>query len=131
MKTTKQIIPGGMNHRKRNHKRNIIWFNPPYSKSVTTNVGKYFLKLLDKHFPKNHKLQKIFNKNTVKMSYSCLPSVKARVNQHDKKVLQKVSEETSNEEAVRMCSCPRNAECPLDNIYLRSTFYTRQIYPVI
>ena len=29
-----------------NRKRNIIWFNPPYSKSVTTNVGKYFLNLL-------------------------------------------------------------------------------------
>ena len=42
---------GGMSHRKRNRKRNIIWFNPPYSKSVTTNVSKYFLKLLDKHYP--------------------------------------------------------------------------------
>ena len=65
---------GGMSHRKRNRKRNIIWFNPPYSKSVTTNVGKYFLKLLDKHFPKNHKFRKTFHKNTVKVSYSCLPS---------------------------------------------------------
>ena len=106
---------GEMSHRKRNRKRNIIWFNPPYSKSVTSNVGKYFLKLLDKHFPKNHKFRKIFNKNTVKVSYSCLPSIKAKVNQHNKKVLQKVSEETSNEEEVRTCSCPRNAKCPLDN----------------
>ena len=32
------------------HKRQIIWFNPPYSKNVTTKVGKFFLRLIDKHF---------------------------------------------------------------------------------
>ena len=26
----------------RHRKRNVIWFNPPYSKAVTTNVGKEF-----------------------------------------------------------------------------------------
>ena len=34
-------------------KRKIIWFNPPCSKSIVTNVAKIFLKLLDKHFSKN------------------------------------------------------------------------------
>ena len=38
----------------RNRKRNIIWFNPPYSKNVSTNVGKKFLTLIEKHFPENH-----------------------------------------------------------------------------
>ena len=52
-------------------KRNIIWFNPPYSKNVVTKVGHYFLKLLDKHFLRHHKLHKIFNRNTVKVNYSC------------------------------------------------------------
>ena len=32
-------------------KRQIIWFIPPYSKNVTTKVGKFFLCLIDKHFP--------------------------------------------------------------------------------
>ena len=32
-------------------KRNVIWFNPPYSKNVTTNIGKVFLKMINKHFP--------------------------------------------------------------------------------
>ena len=36
----------------RNRKRNIILFNPPYSKNVATNTGKSFLKLIDKNFPK-------------------------------------------------------------------------------
>ena len=34
-------------------KRNIIWFNPPFSKSVSNNIGKYFLLLIQKHFPNN------------------------------------------------------------------------------
>ena len=52
-------------------KRNIMWFNASYSKYVVTNDGHYFLKLLDKHFPRQHKLQNIFHKNTAKVSYSC------------------------------------------------------------
>ena len=32
-------------------KRKIIWFNPPYSKNVSTNVGNQFLQLINKHFP--------------------------------------------------------------------------------
>ena len=36
---------------KRNRKRNIVWFNPPFSESVKNNISKEFLKLLDKNFP--------------------------------------------------------------------------------
>ena len=36
-----------------NHKRNILWFNPPFSQGVRTNVGAKFLKLIRKHFPVN------------------------------------------------------------------------------
>ena len=41
-------------------RRNILWFNLPYSKSVATNVGKCFLLLIDKHFPKSSPIHKIF-----------------------------------------------------------------------
>jgi len=37
----------------RNRKRKIIWFNPPYDKNLTTNIGKFFFYLIQKHFPKN------------------------------------------------------------------------------
>ena len=47
--------------RDKNRGRNIVWFNPPYSCNVATNIGKKFLLLLDKHFPKPHKLSKVFN----------------------------------------------------------------------
>ena len=57
--------------RKRNRSRKIISFNAPYSQNVETNVAKTFLRLIDKRFPKSHKLHKIFNKNNLKVSYSC------------------------------------------------------------
>ena len=58
-----------------NRQRNIIWFNPPFSKNVSTNIGCTFLKLVDKHFPKKSKLNRIFNRNTLKVSYSCMKNV--------------------------------------------------------
>ena len=38
----------------KNRKRNIL-FNPPFSKNVSNNIGKYLLLLIQKHFPNNHK----------------------------------------------------------------------------
>ena len=39
-------------------KNDILWFNPPISKSVKTNLGVEFLKLINKHFPKCNPLTK-------------------------------------------------------------------------
>ena len=50
-------------------KPKIIWFNPPFSTNVKTNIGKIFFKLLHKHFPKTNKLYKLFSKNSVKNVY--------------------------------------------------------------
>ena len=49
----------------RNRNCKIIWFNPPFSQNVKPNIGKTFIKLVKKHFPKHHKLSKIFNTNTL------------------------------------------------------------------
>ena len=49
-----------------------------------TDYGKVFLKLLKKHFPASHVLHKIFNKNTVKSSYSCMKTV---ISPHNKSIL--------------------------------------------
>ena len=37
--------------KKRKRSQRVVWFNPPYSLNVQTNVGREFLNLLDKHFP--------------------------------------------------------------------------------
>ena len=56
------VYSKNVNSNSRNRKRNIIWFNPPFSKNVSTNIGKFFFNLLTKHFPKKHKYYKLFNK---------------------------------------------------------------------
>ena len=35
---------------RRTLQRNIIWYNPPFSNNVQTNIGKTFLRLVSKHF---------------------------------------------------------------------------------
>ena len=53
-----------------------IWFNPPYSKNVSTKIGNQFLKLINKHSPRHHRFYKLFNKNNVKVSYICMSNMK-------------------------------------------------------
>ena len=38
----------------KNHKRNIIWFDPRFPNNVSDSIGKYFLLLIQQHFPNNH-----------------------------------------------------------------------------
>ena len=73
--------------RKRNRK--VIWFNPLYSLNVTTNINKVFLKLVRKYFSWSHKFNKLFNLNTIKISYSSMPNVKNLIKQHNLKILSK------------------------------------------
>ena len=61
---------------KRNRQKNTIWFNPLFNKCVRTNVAKIFFRLLDKHFSLTNRLYKIFNHNTVKVSYSFMENVR-------------------------------------------------------
>ena len=62
-------------------KRQIMWSDSPYSKTVTTKVNKFFLSLIEKHFPPHHKLRKLFNQDNVKISYRCLLTKKSIVNE--------------------------------------------------
>ena len=59
----------------RSRVRRIPWFNPPYSKNIKTRKGQQFLRLIDRHFPVGSKLYKLFNRSTVKVSYSCMPNM--------------------------------------------------------
>ena len=72
---------------KKQREIDIIWFNPPYRKNVNTNTGKAFLDLIEKHFPPHHKFHKLFNKNTVKINYSCTRNIKTIINSDNAKIL--------------------------------------------
>ena len=99
-------------------KRDILWFNPPFNSEVSTNIGKRFLELIDRHFPKGSKLSKCFNRNCVKISYSCMPNVKNIIKSHNKKVngqyIEKQQTKVKQVESTE-CNCRNKAKCPLNN----------------
>ena len=78
---------------RRNRSRKITWFNPPFSLNVKTNVGASSLRILQECFPSNHKLYKICNKNTIKVSYRTMKNMKSIISIHNKKVLRKHHEQ--------------------------------------
>ena len=52
---------------KRRRRRDEIWFNPPFNKSLVTNIGKQFLNLVNKNFPSTSPLSKVLNRKTIKV----------------------------------------------------------------
>ena len=101
--------------KKKVRSRQAIYFTPPYSVHVKTNIGKEFLKLLDKCFHKDHIFKKTFNRHTVKLSYSTMPNIKKRIDKHNAKVMNK----KSNNKDEKKCNCKipkkntENKECPI------------------
>ena len=75
---------------------------------VKTNIAKKFLQLVDKHFPVNHNLHKAFNRNNVKVSYSCMPNTASVIKAHNKRILQDQHTTTTAE-----CNCKKKDICPL------------------
>ena len=64
--------------------------------------------MVKKHFPKTNKLHKIFNKNTVKISYSCMNSISSIILGHNKNLL--------NTNVTQYgCNCWIRKDCPLQN----------------
>ena len=107
--------------KKRSRERKITWFNPPFSRNVKTNVAQKFLKLVDKHFPQNSKLSKIFNRNTLKVSYSCMPNVATIIKRHNARVCA----DAKIASKPKQCNCRQPGQCPLKGECLTSSIVYR------
>ena len=68
-----------------------------------------FLKILDEEFPENQMFHKIFNLNTVKISYSCMPNFKENIDGSKKSTLQK----TNTPPGLKTCKSQISADCPM------------------
>ena len=108
---------------KRNRRRNITWFNPPYSNNVSTNVGKCFLKILDKCFPTENQLHTILNRKTVKISYSCMPNMKNIINNHNNMIIKnnRTNPPTPKCNCRIQNSCPLNGKCLTTELVYQAT----------
>ena len=79
------------NKARRKRQRKIIWFNTQCTLDVSTNVAKIFLNLIEKHFPGSSKLHKIKG--------------------HNKKMVQKETQETLDWNCRVKTDCPLNGDC--------------------
>ena len=118
-----KYIPQHQKNNKKHRSRNILWFNPPYNSAVSTNIARKFLQLIDKHFPKDSTLHKYFNRNNVKVSYSCMQNIQSVINNHNKKLLnqcEKRQEEHCNcKNGIN--SCPLGGRCQTKSLVYKAT----------
>lgn len=96
----------------RRRRRNVIWFNPPFNRNVQTNIRRVFINLINTCFPLGHKLKKIVNRNTLKLSYTCTPNIKQVIDGHNKAILKK-SYTHEQDQTTRMYNCCNQNDCPL------------------
>ena len=77
---------------------------------VKTNAGGTFLRLINKHFHRGTKLNKIFNKNSLKVSYSCMPNMSSVIKSHNARVIKGKVDKSPK----KMCNCRVKNNCPVN-----------------
>ena len=97
--------------KQKNRKRNIFWYNPYFNNQVSPNVGKEFFKLLSKYFPKENKLNKLFNKNNLKISYGCTRNMQQIIKAHNAKIINRKNIIDPNR---KTCNCRQPTKCQVD-----------------
>ena len=115
-KLTYNISAKQTTRNKRNWKRNITRYNSPWNSNVKTNLGNKCLSIVDKYFPKNHPLNKIFNRCTLKLSYSCMPNMKTIIASH---ITPNKKPHSSN--CRQKVECPLEGKCLQENVVYQAT----------
>ena len=94
---------------------NIVYYNPPYNSAVKTRIGSEFLRIVQRHFghERKDKLHTIFNKHTMKLSYSCTKNLGAIFSAHNARALQDSIKKPQKN--VKECNClkSRKEDCPM------------------
>ena len=109
-------------------RRKVIWFNPPYSQNVKTNVAGKFLSLVNKHFGSSQ-LRKYFNRQTIKVSYSTMANMENIISGHNLKVIKESTTLNNPGPAQRTCNCRTGIDnCPLSgNCLATSSIYQAKV----
>ena len=122
--------------------------HPPFCRLANIHVGKYFLKLIDKHFKHNNILHKIFNRKTLKISYSCTKNIFEIINNHNKEIIKEFHDrmnnnnnnnnnnsndnnnDNNNTSKRNKCNCQTRKNCPMNGLCnLDNVVYQGIIYP--
>ena len=99
--------------------------NPPFDPQVKRNIGKTFLQLMDRNFPPHHRLHKIINRNTVKISYSCMPNMASHISSHNKSTIQESKK--SQHLNPKTCDYQVAKKCPLNGNLSNLLLFIKQM----
>ena len=106
----------------KNFHRNVIWFNPPCVKNVTTRLDQSFFHIIGTHFPKNHTFSKTFNRNKVIVSYGCMQDIKT-INRE----LLKEYQEIKKSNLISKVTWSIVRECPSYNLSKKQCYLCLEI----
>ena len=73
------------------------------------------MKLVDKHFPRHHKYYKLFSRNNIEVSYSCIPSMNNVIQKHNSEIMKDPAPSTD---------CPMDGNCLFECLIYRTSVNT-------
>ena len=91
---------------------------------VKSNVGKDFLKLIETAFPPSNPLHKLFTRQTLKLSYKCMPSMAQAISRHNAQLLKGEEQLPSNPACncrAGVNKCPVQGECQRKGVVYKAT----------
>ena len=119
---TLKFDPTATTNRRQKRTRKVMYFNPPYSINVKTNIGAKFLRLIDQNFPPGSPLHPLLNRKKVKLSYRCLPNFNTTIAKHNFELLnQKKDNPQPKCNCMDPTKCPLPGKCTTNNLVYRAT----------
>ena len=97
-----------------------------FLKPLKLTLKNHSFRVVDKHFSKSHLLYKIFNRNTIKVSYSYMNNVSQVIKQHNKNVSNKKEKETNPCNCRNKSECHLNGNCKAQNFIYKCTVSATQ-----
>ena len=118
----------GSKKRRRRYK-NEFWYNPPWNMNVQTKIGESFLKALDSEIKPDNPLRKVFNRHTIKLSYSNMPNMSKVVSTHNSKIYtKKIEEEKEQKQSLQIQNLQQKIQQNLQQPQTRARKRIQKIY---
>ena len=92
---------------KENRLREMIWCNSSFSETMKTTISKKFINLSWKHFLSTNNLHKIFNTNTIMLSYSYVSGIARVIKRNNNSK----TESNGQPNISRKCNCREPQHC--------------------
>ena len=80
------------------------------------------MSLVNKYFPRHHKYYNLFNRNNIKLSYSCMPNMNSIIRKYNSKIMKNPPSSTT-----KTCNFRQKTDCPMDGNCFLNALFTKQL----